>query len=195
MVDFLKCWHVLGHQVILTVPVSQSISGLWCFSDIYLRIIWFCPRSVISAVTCSLCPWYVMVTSVQWVICPAEFFVPSTLYTEIGWHRGHLGSPFSFTHFLSINITFAPLSSSAFVGIGIGILSWVIVTSIRISLLGFIVRVKPSLSNLSRVSLYSESSIGLRCWPSLSFVKLLNHHSRLHRYHPQYLLIPQYLVH
>ena len=51
------------------VPVSQLISGLWHFNHIYLRIIWFYPRSVISAVTCSLCPWYVMVTSVQWVIC------------------------------------------------------------------------------------------------------------------------------
>ena len=100
---------------------------------------------------------------VQWVICPAEFFVPSTLYTEMGWRRGHLGSPFPSTHFLSINIMFAPLSNSALVGIEVGILSWVITTSIRISLLGFIVHIKTSLSNPSRVSLHLESSVSLGC--------------------------------
>ena len=29
-----KVWHVQGHQVILTIPVVQLISGLWCESHV-----------------------------------------------------------------------------------------------------------------------------------------------------------------
>ena len=44
---------------------------------------------------------------------PAEFFVPSTLNTGIGFHNRVKGMFLSFAHFLSIKITFAPLSNKA----------------------------------------------------------------------------------
>ena len=44
---------------------------------------------------------------------PAEFFVPSTLNTGIGFHNGVKGMFLSLAHFLSIKIMFAPLSSKA----------------------------------------------------------------------------------
>ena len=44
---------------------------------------------------------------------PAEFFVPSTLNTGIGFHNGVSEMFLSFAHFLSIKITFAPLSNKA----------------------------------------------------------------------------------
>ena len=44
---------------------------------------------------------------------PAEFFVPSTLNTGIGFHNRVKGMFFSLAHFLSIKIMFAPLSNKA----------------------------------------------------------------------------------
>ena len=43
----------------------------------------------------------------------AEFFVPSTLNTSIGFHNRVKGMFLSLAHFLSIKIMFAPLSSKA----------------------------------------------------------------------------------
>ena len=44
---------------------------------------------------------------------PAEFFVPSTLNTDIGFRNRVKGMFLSLVHFLSIKITFTPLSSKA----------------------------------------------------------------------------------
>ena len=44
---------------------------------------------------------------------PAEFFVPSTLNTGIGFRNRVKGMFLSLAHFLSIKITFAPLSNKA----------------------------------------------------------------------------------
>ena len=44
---------------------------------------------------------------------PAEFFVPSTLNTDIGFCNGVKGMFLSLAHFWSIKIIFAPLSNKA----------------------------------------------------------------------------------
>ena len=104
-----KTLQVHGQQVILTWPVSQSMSGLWCFNHVYLRIIWCLPRSVISATTFSRWPWKSMTISALWVMSPAELRVPSTLYTGMGFGSGSNSIFLICAHFQSMNTVLAPL--------------------------------------------------------------------------------------
>ena len=64
--------------------------------------------SVTSAVIFSQCPWNSIISSTAWVILPAEFHVPSTLYTGIGFHKGISGTLCFSAHVLSMKMAFAP---------------------------------------------------------------------------------------
>ena len=80
---------VMGNMSFFTVPLLQlMISGLWCLSQENPRINEFFSRSVTSAMIFSWCPWNLTISSTVFVILPAEFHVPSTLYTGIGFHKG-----------------------------------------------------------------------------------------------------------
>ena len=105
-------WWCCGQCVIFTIPLVQSISGLWHFSQENPRMNVFFPRSITSAVIFSQCPWSSTISSTAWIILPAEFHVPSTLYTGIGLHKG-ISSTLCFSvHALSIKIAFVPESRS-----------------------------------------------------------------------------------
>ena len=106
-------WQCHRQHVLFTVPLIQSISGLWCLSQENPRMNEFFPRSVTSAVIFSWCPWNSTINSTAWVILPAEFRVPSTLYTGMGFHKGVSGTLCFSAHVLSIKMVFAPESRSA----------------------------------------------------------------------------------
>ena len=74
-------WQCRGQHVIFTVPLVQSISGLWHLSQENSRINEFFPRSITSAVIFSWCPWNLIISSAVWVMLPVVFRVLSTLYS------------------------------------------------------------------------------------------------------------------
>ena len=106
-------WQCHGQRVIFTVPLVQSISGLWHLSQENPRINEFFPRSVTSAVIFSQCPWNSTISFAAWVMLPVEFCVPSTLYTGMGFHKGISGTLCFSAHVLSIKMAFVPKSRSA----------------------------------------------------------------------------------
>ena len=105
-------WQCHGQCVIFTVPLIQSISGLWCLSQENSRTNVFFPRSVTSAVRFSWCPWNLTMSSTAWVILPVEFHILSMLYTGMGFCKGISGTLCFSAQVLSIKIVFAPESRS-----------------------------------------------------------------------------------